>query len=138
MADIPLSHLMVNVYTSLYEICPVRLLTGFYNLSVRLYWNVTNGFQETIAKNESLPTVEIKGIPIMVNSALKTNFRSLEPSSSYTIYYGESINISFIVGFETPSGLVNMTVDNSMDILGGIVNKSLEEAFLQNGCSCAF
>jgi hypothetical protein len=128
---LPLSYLSANKYTSLNEICPVRLLTGFYNLSVRLFWNVTTGYQESIAKNESLSTIEIKGVPLIVNSTIETDFRSLAPSSSYAIYYGESINISFNVGFETPSGLVNMTVDNSTDILGGIVNNSHEEAFLQ-------
>ncbi|MHA2052519.1 MAG: hypothetical protein ACW99F_02875 [Candidatus Hodarchaeales archaeon] len=127
-----LSHISGNNYSSLNENCPLRLLTGFYNVSIKLYWNTTNGYQESIVKNESLTTVEIKGIPIIVNSAIETKYRSLEPSTENLIYYGESFNISFNVGFNTPSGLVNMTVDSSTDILGGIVNNSQEESFLQS------
>ncbi|MHA2108584.1 MAG: hypothetical protein ACW99R_12810 [Candidatus Hodarchaeales archaeon] len=129
--NVELSHSSGNVYTSIDQTCPIQFLSGFYNLSVKLSWNVSSTYQIIKVANSTLTDIQIGGTPILYQSAFATDHRgNLTLSDSYTVFYGESLNMTFEIGINTPSGTYNIT-DSEVDVIGGIVNVSEEVVFLQ-------
>ena len=128
--SLPLTHISGTNYTTAGEICPTRFLTGHYNLSVTLSWNTSSGYTLNTISNYTLPKILIKGIPVLFPVIFNTDYRNLSISEGYTIYYGERINFSFTVGFDTPFGFINNS-DYEIDLVGGLVNGSEENTFLQ-------
>jgi hypothetical protein len=128
--NLSLTHVSDNEYTTSNEIIPSRLLFGSYNLSIRLSWNVSSGYQISTITNHTLENIQIKGLPVLFPILFKTDYRNLSLSDSYTVYYGESVSFSFMVGLDTPSGFINVSTSN-VDMMGGFVNGSDETKFLQ-------
>ncbi len=129
--DVKLSHRTGNIYSSIDQICPIRFITGFYNLSVKLSWNSSSSYQFSTISNSSLVDIQIGGTPVLYQSSINTDQRgNLSISSSYTIYYGERLNTTSVVAISTPFGIYNIT-DSDVNMIGGLVNNSDETEFIQ-------
>ncbi|MFX0207973.1 MAG: hypothetical protein ACFFDT_18450, partial [Candidatus Hodarchaeota archaeon] len=126
-----LEHSSGNIYTLNNQKCPTRFLFGFYNISIRLTWNISSGYKTDFILNESLPLIHIKGIPILVPTSFNTDYRSnLLLLENNQIYYGETINLSFTVGFNS-SSKVNMLDGFNITVTSGLVNNSEPDSFIQ-------
>lgn len=100
-----LKYIEDNIYSSRNEIIPTKLLWGYYNITIRLSWNRTAGIISQNIRNTSFPVVTIGGIPAIKNISLKTDYRNnvQVKDNGTTIYYGESINLSFNIAIEAPT-----------------------------------
>jgi hypothetical protein len=125
-----LSYSTSNVYTSIDQYSPTKFIAGFYNLSVKLSWKYSSAYQISKISNSTLTNIRIGGTPVLYQTAFVTDQRGDLPlSDSYTIYYGESLNITFVVGIDTPLGIFNITEE--VEMIGGLVNISKETEFIQ-------
>ncbi len=129
--SLTLEHLDGNIYTSRGSNCPTRYLFGFYNVSIRLTWNSSSGLQIDSIFNDSLPVINIEGIPTISEAFLKTDYRkefTLEDNN--LLYYGENINLSLKIGFKANSSY--NTIDNeTVVVIGGLVNSTDPSSFIQ-------
>ncbi|MHA1444030.1 MAG: hypothetical protein ACTSR4_04700, partial [Candidatus Hodarchaeales archaeon] len=128
--NLSLEHITGNIYSSVSQNCPTRFLAGFYNLTVKLSWNVTTGYDVDSLSNDTLQNIQIKGIPLLYLSSLTTDYRDTSLTESDSIYYGETVNYSFNIGFDTPSGILNIS-ESDFKLLVGIFNNSNEDSFIQ-------
>ncbi len=128
--DVKLSLYSGNIYTSFNQLCPILFVAGFYNLSVSFSWNTSSGYQISKVTNSTLTNIRFGGTPVLYQSVFITDNRNLSLSESYTVFYGENLNITFVVGIDTPSGIYNIT-DSEVDMIGGLVNISDETLFIQ-------
>jgi len=128
--NLSLEHITGNIYSSKNQNCPTRFLAGFYNLTVKLYWNITTGYKIDSLNNDSLQNIQIKGVPLLYLSSLKTDYRDTPLTESASIYYGETVNFSFNIGFDTPSGILNIT-ESDINLMVGLFNYSNEDLFIQ-------
>ncbi|MHA1512635.1 MAG: hypothetical protein ACTSRJ_01045 [Candidatus Hodarchaeales archaeon] len=128
--NLSLEHITGNIYSSVSQNCPTRFLAGFYNLTVKLSWNVTTGYDVDSLSNDTLQNIQIKGIPLLYLSSLTTDYRDTSLTESDSIYYGETVNYSFNIGFDTPSGILNIS-ESDIKLLVGIFNNSNEDLFIQ-------
>ncbi len=129
--NLTLEHLDGNIYTSRSEKCPTRYLFGFYNVSIRLTWNMSSGFQIDSIFNDSLPVINIEGIPIILEASFKTDYRNEVPlEDNNHLYYGETINLSLKIGFKSNSSYY--IIDNeTVVVIGGLVNSTDPSSFIQ-------
>ncbi len=125
-----LEHISGNTYTSKNQNCPTRFLAGFYNLTVKLYWNISTGYKIDSINNDSLQNIQIKGVPLLYLSPLKTEYRNTQHTESASIYYGETVNFSFNIGFATSGGILNITEPDTK-LMVGLFNYSNEDLFIQ-------
>ncbi len=129
--NVNLSYVSGNTYTSINEICPIQYLTGHYNLTVKLSWNTSSSYQIDKISNSTLSQIQIGGTPVLYQTTIETDQRKdISVSEGYTIYYGETLNTTTVVGISTPSGIYNIT-DANIDIIGGLVNVSEDLKFIQ-------
>ncbi|UCE13753.1 MAG: hypothetical protein JSV04_00930, partial [Candidatus Heimdallarchaeota archaeon] len=132
--NLTLEHSQGNDYTTRGKKCPNRYLFGFYNVSIQLTWNVSLSFSSilpTVIYNESLPLVQIGGIPVISEASFETDIRKdLDLSMNNTIYYGETINLTLKIGFKSDTGINNVT-DENIVIQGGLVNVTQPTTFIQ-------
>jgi len=127
-----LSYLDGNKYSTNGKFCPLQFLYGYYNVSVEFTWNQSSGYKFETINNPSLPLIRIEGIPTVTNASLKTEYRNITQLDNSTIYVGETINYSLIVGFSTPDG-VNEVINSSLiSIYAGIINNSIPTQYIQN------
>ena len=127
-----LSYLEGNKYTTNGKICPLQFLYGYYNISVEFTWNQSSGYKIEIIKNESLPLIRIEGIPTITHASLKTEYRNITQINNSTIYIGETMNFSLVIGFSTPLGVNEVTNSTLITINAGIINNSLPNQYIQN------
>jgi len=129
--ELELRYLTENTYSTKGTVCPLRYLYGYYNVSVRLYWNMTSGYKSTVVKNSSLPVITIKGVPVVSQASFKTDYRNLTISNNNLIYIGETINLSLVIGFKNPSGVNNIENSSLFKTIAGLINNSRPSKFIQ-------
>ena len=129
--NLTLEHLYGNIYTSRNNKCPTRYLFGFYNVSIRLTWNRSSGFQIDSIFNDSLPVINIEGIPTISEAFFKTDYRNEVPlENNNPLYYGETINLSLKIGFKSHSSY-NIINNETVVVIGGLVNSTDPSSFIQ-------
>jgi hypothetical protein len=128
--NLKLKHVVGNTYTSISQNCPTRFLAGFYNLTVNLYWNISTGYKLDSINNGSLQNIQIKGVPLLYLSPLKTDYRNTQQTESASIFYGETVNFSFNIGFDTSGGILNIT-ESDTKLMVGLFNNSNEDLYIQ-------
>ena len=128
--NLSLEHVTGNIYSSIGQNCPTRFLAGFYNLTIKLYWNTTTGYKIDSLNNDTLPNIQIKGVPLLYLTSVKTDYRDTPLTETDSIYYGETVNFSFNIGFDTPFGILNIS-EPDMNLMVGLFNLSTEEVFIQ-------
>ncbi|MCK4847738.1 MAG: hypothetical protein KAT16_01800, partial [Candidatus Heimdallarchaeota archaeon] len=128
--NLSLKHTTGNIYSSKNQNCPTRFLAGFYNLTVKLYWNTSTGYKIDSLSNSTLQNIQIKGVPLLYLSSLTTDYRNTPLTESDSIYYGETVNFSFNIGFDTPYGILNIT-ESDIKLMVGLFNYSNEGLFIQ-------
>lgn len=129
--NLTLQHLQGNTYTTRGSFCPTRFLYGFYNVSVRLFWNSSVKLTADSVSNASFPVVSIGGIPTISNASYKTDYRPLrELEDKNLLYYGETINFSLVVGFKSNTIIYNVT-DEEIVIKGGFTNITQPSSYIQ-------
>ncbi len=129
--NLTLEHLEGNIYTASRSKCPNRQLYGFYNVSIRLTWNTSIGLQADSVLNKSLSVINIKGIPTISEASFETNYRSDSTLvESNLLYYGETINLTLMIGFKSSSRINNGT-DEKVVVKGGLVNNTQPSSFIQ-------
>lgn len=133
--NLTLKHVQGNNYTTRGSKCPTRYLFGFYNVSILLTWNVSLSFSPILPTqiyNESLPLIQIGGIPTISEATFETDFRkNFDLSENIKIYYGETINLTLKIGFKSGTGLINNVTDENIVIKGGLVNLTQPSTFIQ-------
>ncbi|MFX0171559.1 MAG: hypothetical protein ACFE9L_06545 [Candidatus Hodarchaeota archaeon] len=126
-----LEHSSGNMYSLNNQVCPTRFLYGFYNISIRLTWNVSSGYKTDSIHNESLPLIHIKGIPTLITTSFSTDHRTnLILLENNQIFYGETINLTYTVGFGS-SSKTNMLDGFNITIRSGLVNNTRPDSFIQ-------
>ncbi|MHA1947695.1 MAG: hypothetical protein ACW97W_16445 [Candidatus Hodarchaeales archaeon] len=128
--NLSLEHIVGNTYTSNSQNCPTRFLAGFYNLTVKLYWNTSTGYKIDSLNNGSLQNIQIKGVPLLYLSPLKTDYRNTQQTEDASIFYGETVNFSFNIGFDTSAGILNIT-ESDTKLMVGLFNHSNEDLYIQ-------
>ncbi|MFX1333759.1 MAG: hypothetical protein ACFFAM_04925 [Promethearchaeota archaeon] len=129
--NLTLQHFQGTVYSTRGINCPTRFLYGFYNASVRLVWNSTLIESPDLIVNKSLPIISIKGVPTLSDPFFKTNYRSSKILvENNEIYYGETVNLSFSIGFRSDSTIYNVT-DEKVFVRGGLTNLTQPSSFIQ-------
>ncbi|MHA1971997.1 MAG: hypothetical protein ACTSW1_03320 [Candidatus Hodarchaeales archaeon] len=129
--ELKLEYLTENVYSTKGRICPLKYLYGFYNISVRLYWNMTSGYKSTTAKNTSFPVITIKGVPVISQASLKTDYRNLTISTNNLVYIGETINFSLIIAFKNPFSTNTVNDSSTITTIAGLINNSKPSTLIQ-------
>jgi hypothetical protein len=119
-----------TTYTTRNQDCPTRFLYGFYNISIRLTWNTSEGYKTDSILNESLVNIHIKGIPMILPTSFNTNYRNLTLLDDNQLYYGETINLTFSVGFKSMPE-VNMLNGYNVTVTSGLVNNTEPDSFIQ-------
>ncbi|MHA2113786.1 MAG: hypothetical protein ACW98W_20210, partial [Candidatus Hodarchaeales archaeon] len=119
-----------NLSLSNSQNCPTRFLAGFYNLTVKLYWNTSTGYKIDSLNNGSLQNIQIKGVPLLYLSPLKTDYRNTQQTEDASIFYGETVNFSFNIGFDTSAGILNIT-ESDTKLMVGLFNHSNEDLYIQ-------
>jgi len=119
-----------TTYTTRNQDCPTRFFYGFYNISIRLTWNTSEGYKTDSILNESLVNIHIKGIPMILPTSFNTNYRKLTLLDDNQLYYGETINLTFSVGFKSMSE-VNMLNGYNVTVTSGLVNNTEPDSFIQ-------
>ncbi|MFX1504926.1 MAG: hypothetical protein ACFFDC_02320 [Promethearchaeota archaeon] len=129
--NLTLSYLQGNIYTTKGEVCPIRFLYGFYNVSVRLVWNSSVKLVPDLISNASFPVISIGGIPIISNASFKTDYRNLQAlKDSNSLYYGETINFSLKIGYKYDSIVHNVTNERII-VRGGFTNITQPTSYIQ-------
>ncbi len=129
--NLTLEHSQGNAYTTSGRKCPTRFLYGFYNVSVRLTWNTSSELPAGPISNNSLPVINIKGIPTISKAFFNTDYRdnhTLEENN--LLFYGETINLTLTIGFKSNSAINNVT-DEDVVVRGGLVNITQPSSFIQ-------
>ncbi|MFX0181679.1 MAG: hypothetical protein ACFE95_01255 [Candidatus Hodarchaeota archaeon] len=119
-----------TTYTTRNQECPTRFLYGFYNITILLTWNTSEGYKTDSILNESLTDIHIKGIPTMHPTSFNTNYRNLTLLDDNQLYYGETINLTFSIGFTSASD-VNMLNGYNVTVSSGLVNNTEPNSFIQ-------
>ncbi|MFX0150072.1 MAG: hypothetical protein ACFFAJ_04785 [Candidatus Hodarchaeota archaeon] len=126
-----LAHSSGNTYSLNNQECPTRFLYGFYNISIHLTWNISSGYKIDSILNESLPVIHIKGIPMIIPTSFNTDYRTnLILLENNQIYFGETINLSFKIGFHS-SSKVNMLDGYNITVKSGLVNNTKPDSLIQ-------
>lgn len=129
--NLTLQYLQGNIYTTRGILCPTRFLYGFYNVSVRLVWNSSLKLTADYISNVSSPVISIGGIPTISNASFKTDYRGLNLlEENNLLYYGETINLTLIIGFQSDSIIYNVT-DERIVVKGGFTNITQPSSFIQ-------
>lgn len=128
--NLPLDFIKDNTYSTRNSNCPTRNLYGFYNISVRLTWNLSSGFRTESIHNNTLPNIPIRGNPVLIPINFKTDNRTSSLQDENSIFYGETIYLNFTVGFEANNNINNLS-EARVVTKAGLVNNSKPLTFIQ-------